>query len=112
MKLWEVGNILMDLSEEYGPLKVYFKTKDGERHEIKKVFNTIFRGEPTPIELHPDDGELASTNELILVLYYFQQRFNTGELEVRYMKDHPIDFIDYEEDGDFKGIVMRSYLKD
>ena len=112
MKLWEVGNILMDLSEEYGPLKVYFKTKDGERHEIKRVFNTIFRGELTPIELHPDDGELASTNELILVLYYFQQRFNTGELEVRYMKDHPIDFIDYEEDGDFRGIVMRSYIKD
>lgn len=108
MKLWEVGNILMELAEKHGPLNVYFKTKDGERHQIKRALNTIFMGAPSPIELHPD-GELNSVHELVIVLYCFQQHYNNGEIEVRYMRGNPIDFIDYEKDGDFEGIVMSSY---
>lgn len=111
MKLWEVINIIMDLQEEHGPLGVFFKTKDSELHAVRDVGAFIISGEPTTLELL-DEGDIESSKDLLLALYYFNIFGNaTDDGEVNYMRGNPIDFIDYEEEGDFKGIVMRSNIE-
>lgn len=110
MKLCEVIDIIMDLQEEHGPLGVFFKTKDGELHAVRDVGAFIIPGEPTPLELL-DEGDIESSKDLLLALYYFNIFGNaTDDVGVNYMRN-PIDFIDYENDGDFEGIVMRSYIE-
>lgn len=110
MKLWEVVNILMNSLFEHGFIKVYFKTKDGINHEIKGEFLNRSISDPPFIELISDDGVITSCGDLIDILLSYERYLGSEDIKVCYDRGYPIDFIDYEKDGDFEGIVMRSYI--
>lgn len=100
----------MNSSFEHGLIKVYFKTKDGINHEIKGEFLSRSINDPPFIELISDDGLITSCNDLINTLLFYERYLGSDDIKIYYDGGYPIDFIDYEVDGDFKGIVMRSNM--